>query len=87
MWCPMSYTGLEGAAFQSRLPYDKMVAQESACFPDIACASLQTQKVFLYLRNRMVRKQSPIVRLNGMSASLDGTVRQNVGFLLSNPNC
>ena len=28
-------TGLEGAAFQSRLPYDKMTAQEGACFPDI----------------------------------------------------
>ena len=28
-------TGLEGAAFQCRLPYDKMTAQEGSCFPDI----------------------------------------------------
>ena len=38
-------TGLEGAAFQSRLPYDKMTAQEYACFPDIAQSSPQTQNV------------------------------------------
>ena len=48
------YTGLEGAAFQSRLPYDKMTAQEAACFPDIAQSSPQTQKLFLYVRNRIV---------------------------------
>ncbi|CAH1799050.1 unnamed protein product [Owenia fusiformis] len=48
-------TGLEGAAFQSRLPHDKMTAQEAACFPDIAQASPQTQKVFLYLRNRLLQ--------------------------------
>ena len=28
-------TGLEGAAFQCRLPYDKMTAQEGSSFPDI----------------------------------------------------
>ena len=49
-----SHIGLEGAAFQSRLPYDKMTAQEAACFPDIAQSSPQTQKLFLYVRNRMV---------------------------------
>ena len=46
--------GLEGAAFQSRLPYDKLTAQEAACFPDIASSPPQTQKVFLYIRNRVV---------------------------------
>lgn len=47
-------SGLEGAAFQSRLPYDKMTAQEAACFPDIAQSSPQSQKLFLYIRNRIV---------------------------------
>ena len=46
--------GLEGAAFQSRLPYDKMVAVECAAFPGIGNGSPQTQKVFLYIRNRIV---------------------------------
>ena len=48
------FLGLEGAAFQSRLPHDKMTAQECACFPDIAQSPPQTQKVFLYIRNRLV---------------------------------
>ncbi|ELT96770.1 hypothetical protein CAPTEDRAFT_124163 [Capitella teleta] len=48
-------SGLEGAAFQSRLPYDKMTAQEAACFPDIAQSSPQSQKLFLYIRNRILQ--------------------------------
>ncbi|XP_035207347.1 lysine-specific histone demethylase 1A-like [Stegodyphus dumicola] len=48
-------TGLEGAAFQSRLPFDKMTAQEAACFPDIAQGLPQSQKVFLYIRNRLLQ--------------------------------
>ncbi|XP_076358730.1 lysine-specific histone demethylase 1A-like isoform X2 [Tachypleus tridentatus] len=48
-------TGLEGAAFQSRLPFDKMTAQEAACFPDIAQGPPQTQKVFLHVRNRLLQ--------------------------------
>ncbi|XP_064629028.1 lysine-specific histone demethylase 1A-like [Lineus longissimus] len=47
--------GLEGAAFQSRLPHDKMTSQEASFFPDIAQGSPQTQKVFLYLRNRILQ--------------------------------
>lgn len=47
-------TGLEGAAFQSRLPFDKMTANEAACFPDICQGPPQTQKVFLHIRNRLV---------------------------------
>ena len=47
-------SGLEGAAFQSRLPVDKMTAQEASAFPDIVQGSPQSQKVFLYLRNRIV---------------------------------
>jgi len=47
-------TGLEGAAFQSRMPFDKMTSQEAACFPDILQGPPQAQKVFLYIRNRIV---------------------------------
>ncbi|KAH9364089.1 hypothetical protein HPB48_012987 [Haemaphysalis longicornis] len=48
-------SGLEGAAFQSRLPFDKMTAQEAACFPDIVQSALQTQKIFLHVRNRLLQ--------------------------------
>lgn len=46
--------GLEGAAFSARLPHDKMTSQEAACFPDIIQSPMQTQKLFLYIRNRIV---------------------------------
>jgi lysine-specific histone demethylase 1 len=46
--------GLEGAAFQSRLPFDKMIATEAAGFPDVAQGPPQTLKVFLHIRNRLV---------------------------------
>ncbi|BFZ09606.1 hypothetical protein BsWGS_12645 [Bradybaena similaris] len=48
-------SGLEGAAFQSRLPVDKMTAVEAAAFPDIVQGSPQSLKVFLYLRNRILQ--------------------------------
>lgn len=48
-------SGLEGAAFQSRLPFDKMTAQEAACFPDIVQGPPQTQKIFLHVRNRLLQ--------------------------------
>lgn len=48
-------SGLEGAAFQSRLPFDKMTAQEAACFPDIVQGPPQTQKIFLHIRNRLLQ--------------------------------
>ncbi|KAK0056688.1 lysine-specific histone demethylase 1A [Biomphalaria pfeifferi] len=48
-------SGLEGAAFQSRLPVDKLTAQEAAAFPDIVQGPPQSQKVFLYLRNRILQ--------------------------------
>nr|XP_022909614.1 lysine-specific histone demethylase 1A-like [Onthophagus taurus] len=49
------FSGLEGAAFQSRMPYDKMTSTEAACFPDIADAALQTVKVYLHIRNRILQ--------------------------------
>jgi len=48
-------SGLEGAAFQSRLPVDKLHADEATCFPDIAQGSVSTQKLFLYIRNRLLQ--------------------------------
>ncbi|KAL6267921.1 hypothetical protein P5V15_000989 [Pogonomyrmex californicus] len=47
--------GLEGAAFQSRLPFDKMTSTEAACFLDISSGPPQTQKVFLHIRNRLLQ--------------------------------
>lgn len=35
------FGGLEGAAFQSRMPYDKMTSTEAACFPDISQGNLE----------------------------------------------
>uniref|UniRef100_A0A673ZUU4 Lysine-specific histone demethylase n=1 Tax=Salmo trutta TaxID=8032 RepID=A0A673ZUU4_SALTR len=49
------FPGVEGAAFQSRLPHDRMTSQEAACFPDIISGPQQTQKVFLYIRNRTLQ--------------------------------
>lgn len=42
------FSGLEGAAFQSRMPFDKLTSTEAACFPDIANAALQTVKVYIF---------------------------------------
>ncbi|XP_064615884.1 lysine-specific histone demethylase 1A-like [Liolophura sinensis] len=52
---PIVHMGLEGAAFQSRLPFDKMTSQEASCFPDILQGPPQAQKVFLYIRNRFLQ--------------------------------
>lgn len=49
------FSGLEGAAFQSRMPFDKLTSTEAACFPDIAQAALQTVKVYLHIRNRILQ--------------------------------
>ncbi|XP_014218084.2 lysine-specific histone demethylase 1A [Copidosoma floridanum] len=47
--------GLEGAAFQSRLPFEKLTSTEAACFPDVSGGPPQTQKVFLHIRNRLLQ--------------------------------
>lgn len=49
------FSGLEGAAFQSRMPFDKMTSTEAACFPDISQSPLQTIKVYLHIRNRILQ--------------------------------
>nr|XP_006824583.1 PREDICTED: lysine-specific histone demethylase 1A-like isoform X2 [Saccoglossus kowalevskii] len=51
----LGITGLDGAAFSARLPSDKMTSQEAACFPDIVQSPPQTQKLFLYIRNRLLQ--------------------------------
>lgn len=45
----------EGAAFQSRMPYDKMTSTEAISFPDIASSPIPSQKVYLNLRNRILQ--------------------------------
>ncbi|KXJ15468.1 Lysine-specific histone demethylase 1A [Exaiptasia diaphana] len=47
--------GLDGAAFRSRLPSDKMTSQEASCFPDISQGPPHIQKQFLYIRNRLLQ--------------------------------
>ncbi|XP_076661793.1 lysine-specific histone demethylase Su(var)3-3 [Halictus rubicundus] len=47
--------GLEGAAFQSRLPFEKLTSTEAACFSDVSGGPPQTQKVFLHIRNRLLQ--------------------------------
>ena len=51
---PVEPTGLEGAAFQSRVPNDKMTQVEAACFPDLV-TPLASQKLFIQLRNRILQ--------------------------------
>jgi len=46
--------GLEEAAAQSRFPFDRMNTPEASAFPDIAQGHIATQKLYLYLRNRIV---------------------------------
>ena len=35
----------QGAAFQSRVPFDKMTQVEAACFPDLVSLDLASQKL------------------------------------------
>lgn len=48
------FIGLEGAAFQSRLPFNKLSPKEELNFPDTATGTKQSQLTFLYVRNRIV---------------------------------
>jgi len=79
-------TGLEGAAFQCRLPYDKMTAQEGACFPDILQGAQQTQKLFLHVRNRILQLwlENPRVQLTLENAltQMDAPYNSDGPFLM-----
>ncbi|XP_058118731.1 possible lysine-specific histone demethylase 1 [Anopheles ziemanni] len=63
-------TGLDGAAFQSRLPVEKMTAAEAVCFPEIIKHGLLTQRVFLNVRNRILHMwiEDPTVQLTAENA-------------------
>jgi len=69
MGLPVEPTGLEGAAFQSRVPFDKMTQIEAACFPDLV-TPIQSQKLFLNIRNRILQMwlENPKLQLNGEDA-------------------
>ena len=69
MGLPVEPTGLEGAAFQSRVPFDKMTQVEAACFPDLI-TPLQSQKLFLQLRNRILQMwlENPKKQLTGQDS-------------------
>ena len=54
MGLPVEPTGLEGAAFQSRVPFDKMTQVEAACFPDLVSPQ-PSQKLFVGIRNRLLQ--------------------------------
>ena len=54
MGLPVEPTGLEGAAFQSRVPFDKMTQVEAACFPDLVTPP-SSQKLFVGIRNRLLQ--------------------------------
>jgi len=69
MGLPMEPNGLEGAAFQSRAPFDKMTQIEAACFPDMV-TPLSSQKMFLNLRNRTMQMwlENPKIQLTAQDA-------------------
>jgi len=66
---PVEQTGLEGAAFQSRMPFDKMTQVEAACFPDLV-NPLQAQKLYLHIRNRLLQMwlENPKLQLTSKDA-------------------
>lgn len=49
-----------------------MTSQEAACFPDIISGPQQTQKVFLYIRNRTVGDVGNARRLQLFAGVTDG---------------
>lgn len=63
-------TGLDGAAFQSRLPCEKMTSNEAACFPEITKNGLVAQRVFLNIRNRLLQMwiEDPKIQLTHETA-------------------
>lgn len=68
-------SGLEGAAFQSRLPFDKMTSNEAASFPETTKCGLPAQLVFLNIRNRIlqmwieVRYSVPVIPIRNCSCN------------------
>jgi len=52
--CILMMTGLDGAAFSSRMPADKLTKQEIEFFSDIAQGSNSTILEFIFVRNKIV---------------------------------
>ena len=46
---------MDGAAFASRMPANKMTQQETEFFPDVAHGSQSAMLEFLYIRNRLLQ--------------------------------
>ena len=57
-------TGLDGAAFSSRMPADKLTKQEIECFSDIAQGSNSTILEFIFVRNKIVSYHSVVEFVN-----------------------
>lgn len=57
-----------------------MTSQEAACFPDIISGPQQTQKVFLYIRNRTVRTHTYFI--NKTCLVLENIVHLDLGLKL-----
>ena len=53
--CVCVCAGLEGAAFGSRMPANRMTQQEIEFFPDIAHGSQPALMEFLLIRNRLLQ--------------------------------
>jgi lysine-specific histone demethylase 1 len=51
------------------MPYDKMTQVEAACFPDLV-TPLQSQKMYLHIRNRLLQMwlENPKQQLNSKDA-------------------
>lgn len=49
------FLALDGAAFASRMPANKMTQQEIEFFPDVAHGSQSAMLEFLYIRNRLLQ--------------------------------
>ncbi|XP_042227036.1 lysine-specific histone demethylase 1A-like isoform X1 [Homarus americanus] len=54
--------GLDGAAFQSRMPADKLTTLEGSLFSDIVKSPPPTHRLFLHIRNRILQMwlESPL---------------------------
>ena len=52
---PPPTAALDGAAFASRMPANKMTQQEMEFFPDVAHGSQSAMLEFLYIRNRLLQ--------------------------------
>ncbi|KAG0719618.1 Lysine-specific histone demethylase 1A [Chionoecetes opilio] len=67
--------GLEGSAFQSRMPADKLTTLEGSLFSDIVKSPPHTHRLFLHIRNRILQMwlESPLQELTyeGVMAGLE----------------